>query len=370
MAAVGDIIDRTDYNDYVSRINVIMGDGSGTTGYGQVIGSSHVPGLNDITAAQWQTLLLDINKAYRHQFGTDSGINTFNAGNIIGADASNTTTGTTITRNDDDTFTIGNPDNTKGVNDFGTALTALEVDPLTVDAGELTAETKLPFASGGLEYTASWGGGGDTGIYCEVDVNFSGGYYTANDDGSPNLVSRGDHRRYFFNAGGQIQIKSDLANPSTSQKDVDWNTLIGNTGTISMGSTTTTSTIGGTPVSIGFNDLTTTYQIIFSKNGSQAQYAENYYRIRAKLISDATAGTSGVRFEILFQDADTGDQRPGTDTGGGGAEGVPPTITPAGPGVDESVTGDVRVTISQLRPTGSNVNVPTGAFSVFRNLGP
>ena len=366
MVAVGDNVNATDYNGFVTRINDILGIGSGNKGYGQAITSSHVADSNvtDITNTQWNLLRADINLASNHQTGADSSINQINAGNIIGADASNTTTGNSVTRDDSDNFTIVTPDANKGVNDFGSEITDLEADPLTVDSGNLSAENKLAYTDTGMAYTSNWGASGDLGIYLEFDVTFAGGYNCKDDAGADVEATASDHRRHFFNAGGEIQIKSDIANGNGSQKDNDWNTLVGNTGTISMGSTATTSSIGGSPAAVGFWDLTTTYTTIFTKNGSQAEYAENYYRIRAKLQS-----TNAVRFEVLFQDADEGDQRPNSDAGGGGAEGVPPNVTPQGPAVDEPVTADVRVNTAQLRPTGA-FSVPTPTHSVARNLGP
>jgi len=366
MASVGSDIQASDYNGYVTRINDIMGIGSGNKGYGQAITSSHLAGssVTDITNTQWNLLKADINIAHNHQFATDSSVGTINTGNIIGADASNTASGNSVTRDNSDNFTIVTPDANKGVNDFGAAITDLEAAPLTVDSGNLSAENKLAYTDTGMAYTSNWGSAGDLGIYLEFDVTFAGGYNCKNDAGADVAATASDHRRHFFNAGGEIQIKSDITNGNGGQKDNDWNTLVGNTGTISMSSTTTTSTISGTPEAVGFWDLTTTYQTIFTKNGSQAEYAENYYRIRAKLQS-----TNAVRFEVRFQDADTGDQRPNSDPGGGGAEGVPATVSPTGPAVDEPVTADVRVNTAQLRPTGA-FSVPTPTHSVARNLAP
>lgn len=366
MVAVGGNVNASEYNGFVTRINNILGIGSGQTGYGQSITSVHVADSNikDIDNNDWELLRADINLANNHQSGSNTSINEIRAGNIIGADASNTTTGNSVTRSATDTFSIDTPDANKGVNDFGSAITTLETDPFTVDSGNLSAENKLAYTDTGMSYTSNWGSAGDLGIYLEFDVTFAGGYNCKTDAGVDTAATAADHRRHFFNAGGEIQIKSDIANGSGSQKDNDWNTLVGNTGTISMNHTRTTSSVGGTPASIGFWDLTTTYQTIFTKNGSQAEYAENYYRIRAKLQS-----TNAVRFEVLFQDADLGDQRPNNDPGGGGAEGVPATITPAGPGEDEPVTADVRVNTAQLRPTGA-FSVPTPTHSTVRNLGP
>ena len=66
-------------------------------------------------------------------------------------------------------------------------------------------------------------------------------------------------------------------------------------GTIKMAYTATTAS-SGTTTSIGNNDLTTSYQTIYTKAGSGA-YSTNYYQIQARADNSTT-----LRFLITFGD--------------------------------------------------------------------
>ena len=349
MAVVGGQVTASEYNGFVSRVNAILGIGSGQTGYGYAISSSHVAGSGtvNITAAQWDQLAADINVASTHQTNAAGAMGDIQVGNIIGADASNTGSGSTVTRSATDTFSIDNPANNKGVNDFQDAITVIEGNAAAVDATKIANENKLLYTTSGLTYTSTWGSGGNTGIYCEVDVTFPGGYNCKTDAGANVAASTADNRRHFFNSGGKVRIFCQIANGNGSAKDNDWITLVSNAGTIIMDRTATTTTGSGTTTNIGFYDLTTSYQRIFTKNGSQAQYAENFLYVDAAIV-----GNNIVRFRVGFQDADTGDQ------------------TGSGPPQDEAVGGDARVNFAQTRATGGSINMLTPTYSVVRNLGP
>jgi len=162
-----------------------------------------------------------------------------------------------------------------------------------------------------------------------------------------------DNRRHFFNSGGEIWFTAELTGGTTS-KDTDWATILTNMGTIKFAYTSTTSTGTGTGTTVGNFDLDGTYQTIFTKAGSASVYAENEYEIRARQDS-----ASVIRFQVRFEDNDTGDQQPANDTGAGGDDGP----DPAGPGEDENVGGTLTSTIRQRRATGSNVAVTGPAYS-------
>jgi hypothetical protein len=164
--------------------------------------------------------------------------------------------------------------------------------------------------------------------------------------------------RYFFNAGGQIRFSGSRVGTAASTKDTSWTNLLQQQGTIFMDYTGTGQAIAGTPsnsfgtsTSIGFFDLTTSNQQIYIKNATAGTYAENYYRVLARLNTAFGSGTepTSIIFTIEFTDADTGDQ------------------TGLGAPVDEFVTGTLTSTVSMFRPSGSNVSVtgPTIASPTF-----
>ena len=105
------------------------------------------------------------------------------------------------------------------------------------------------------------------------------------------------HARYFFNSGGALTMSGNITGYSTG---TGWdgagiNGILNAAGTITMNYTTTTqSGSGGTPQSIGYYDLTTSWQSIFKQNGTGA-YSDADLEIWA--IRDA----AGSFFEFWYE---------------------------------------------------------------------
>ena len=57
----GDTITAAQYNDLQSRVNNIMGTGSGQSGYGQALASAQVSTGNTVTATQMNRLRTESN---------------------------------------------------------------------------------------------------------------------------------------------------------------------------------------------------------------------------------------------------------------------------------------------------------------------
>lgn len=93
--------------------------------------------------------------------------------------------------------------------------------------------------------------------------------------------------RYFFNSGGAINISGTITGYSTG---TGWdgagiNEILSGMGTVTMDYTTTTRSGSlGTPVAIGFYDLTTGYQNIFTGTGTGA-YSDATIAIAARRSS-------------------------------------------------------------------------------------
>ena len=311
----GNNVNAADFNGLQSRIENILGNGSGTSGYGQSVSSSQVSVGDTVTAAQMDSVRADMNKAKAHQTGSNTTLGDIAVGDIIGADASGT---------DPDSLT----ETSKGFNDYLTEMTTIESDKLLVDATQASTE-----AATSSQRASPWNG--------TLTHSFTVTFTSA------------DHRRHFFNSGGEIWFDATLTGGSGS-KDSDWQTILSNMGTIKFDYTATTATGTGTGSSIGNFDLSSTYQTIFTKTGSAAVYAENEYEVRAKENSDSI-----IEFEVRFEDNDEGDQQPNSDSVGGGDDGQ----DPAGPAVDENVGGTLDSTIRQRRATGANVSVASPSYS-------
>lgn len=297
--SVYDKITAATYNTLQSRVANIMGTGFGNSGYGQAIQSATVAANTVITATQLEQLRDDINNARVHQTGSLTPLSEIQIRDII---AANTSGG----------------DATKGFNDYEEQIGLIEADRYLVDGTQVSVEAGISSTR-----TTQWNGT----ITHRLTVSF----------GSENA------RRYFFNTGGEIQLKAQLSNGSGA-KDNDWATMLSNMGTVRINFENTQSTGTGTGSAIGNYDLTTSLQTIFTKTGSGV-YAENAYVVKASAPS-----TSTIDIQIEFQDNDVG-------------EGVnPPGFVP----VDENVqyiSGTLTSTIQQKRATGSYVSVTGPSYA-------
>jgi hypothetical protein len=361
--SVGDLVDNTDYTGLVDRVNAVLGNGSGQIGYGQVVNSAQsyksITSTNTISPAEWNSLRTDINKCTVHQTGANSGISTIASTHIIGANA----TGTTVTRVSGDTFSIVSPDNDEGFNDFDTSVGLLESRSGQIAAGQFDLTTGRVFGNSGR--TTQWGVNTiNPMIFTELVVEFEGGYSTTDSSGNSYQATGPDHRRHFFNAGGEIRLSATLS--GSTEKDTDWGTMLGNMGQVVFGKNGTYLSTGGSgrardgntdvdgaggiESALGNYQLSTGYQIIFQKNGSQAEYAENYVVIYAKRNSANTR----ITFLFEFHDIDSGDQ------------------TGIGPKVDEPVFqngGSMQAGIDLKRPNdAAAVNIPEPLFEVVTEL--
>jgi len=192
MASQGSLIYGSDYNAVQLKVSGILGAGTvyggpsptpgpgpgfyqGGFGYNQTLASSSVAANQLITAAQWQNLANDINKAYRHQNNVDfAGYSTI-SGNIT---YSNLLTLDTIATNIyTNRFTVSNSQLTQTL---------------------IRTNTRV----------GSWGGG-NTSITSQTNITW----------GSLNDMS------YFFNQGGSFKFTGILPTGTTSQI-ISWRTLL------------------------------------------------------------------------------------------------------------------------------------------------
>ena len=311
--STGDNITAAQFNSLQSRVENVMGTGSGDSGYGQTLSSAQVAVTDTVQATDMINIKTDIDKANNHQIGSNSSISAIAVGKVIGADATGDTTSTLT-------------DTTGGFNDYETAVGVIETNKLSIDSGNSSVESAIS-----SQRTTNWNGI----ITHDFNITFSDA----------------NQRRYFFNAGGEIRFSASRAGGSSYSKNTDWTNMLSNMGTIKFGRTDTTCTGTGTTTTIGNSDLTSTYQTIFTKDGS-GNYAENQYEVQAR-YSTVDGQDKVLQFTVRFEDNDAGDQQGGY---------LP------GAAVDEDVSGTITSTIQQLRATGSNVEVTTPSYSNTSNL--
>jgi len=310
------------YDNVQARIANILGNGAGSSGYGQTgstgygsnISSYLVSGIQNktIEAADINAMYVDMVRARAHQ----TGVETSQIAQMV-ADLNVISENESYFVNNDGTTTIDPTGSVKGISDFENLMTQIENSKFTIHDSQKSLESKTSSSR-----TSPWNGV----IYHEFTVSFIDG----------------NHRRHFFNSGGDIRISGNNTGALTP-KGTDWNTLLSSIGTIIFNyDVTRSSTDAGTPSDIGNYDLNSDYQTIYSKAGSgvSALYAGNVYTIKAKEVS-----VSSIQFKIEFNDNSTGTT------------------------VDNNVDGTITSSIQQNRATGNYVQVPTPTYSNNITLG-
>lgn len=303
---VNQIISAARYNQLQGKIAALLGTGAGDKGYNNVVSSSSVPIGETVQASHMNALYTDFQKVYFHQNAPDLA-----------------TTITQVTTTEEITEALHAA--------YELLITDLETNRFVADPDAML-QTNAGINS---TRTNNWGG---TALPQSIYHRFSAGFT------SPNA------RRGFFNAGGLIQFNATFArdvsntDPVIVLKNQNWETILTNMQRIDFGRTETTNTNpgSGTGSAIGNEDLTTSYQVVFTKQGT-ADYTENEYIIRAKAPNDST-----IDFEIEFSDADVG-------TGGG----------------DEYVDGELVSEVLHYRPydaDGLYVNNPAPNFQKTQDL--
>jgi hypothetical protein len=272
---VGQLITEAEYTTLRSGINLVMGTptgtGTGAAGYNQTITAPSVSPGDKITAAAWNALKADVDKAYTHQVGSapSPALATVNTDSGI----------------------------TKAIHD------ALEtVVNFVKDAGNRFAlgSGQSTTVSASSKSKTNWNG---TQTH---DVTFT--WASAN------------AAKAFFNAGGKLTFTSSLSYTGSEAKTLDWRTMM-DPGTITMNHVDVTKSGAGGSItaSDGYYDLNTTEREIMNRNGANP-YSENRYKIFARAI------TNGVRIRLQYQDNDVGDK---TGTGPAVDENVQGTLTSA-----------------------------------------
>lgn len=306
-------IQNEDYNGLrTTTSGIYVTDWNQTMRSADVVGGS-TPGVSDtVESEQWRDLMLDIQSVHVHQTGSvNTGLNHPSDGFIIAAD---TSTGYNQGTGARPAVTGGA---TMGFNDYEDAVTTISnYNPshLSFPDANFTSSTATSSTR-----TPSWGIGtatAPTSIYHVVTATFASAAA----------------RNYYFNAGGRLAFSASMASIGTGasqSKNQDWADMYTAMGTIRFDKFSTSGD-SGTSAGLGMDDLTSSYQLLFTKTGS-GNYNDNVYTIEGRAVS-----TTVVRFRIQFEDGDTGT----------GNLGGPGTGTP----IDEPVTGNVTSNFLSQRP--------------------
>lgn len=293
------------YNTLKDRINLVLGisdPATPTFGYGESFSTNGVLGsraANDlanadkVTAQDYEDLYIDIIRCKSHQQGASNiTIDQF----VVGDYETNTTSTDKI----EEAYVLN----------LESLASDIETDRFLIDDTNLTLTTLSTASSTRADSSGPWNGIISHIFQVTFDTEVA--------------------RRHFFNAGGEIRMGASVDYTGSDAKTVEWQIILNNMGTTSFKANETVNNTGvGTASSIGSYDLTSSYQLIYSRTGS-AVYANNRYNIYA--AENATIDqTSSIIFKVEFID------------------GVPNDPTW---GIDESVLGTFNSNVQLSTPDG------------------
>lgn len=234
-AGVGQKIESGDYSTIKQKVDLVLGAGSGQSGYGQTITSPSVVTGNTISAAEYIALRADIAKAYTHQtggtLGTSLETSSYSGSNLINVVSGVTTISESI----------------RG--QFNYMADSITTNKFSVGANQLADSTLVSGTS-----SQPW----NNILTQTVTVTF----------GSNSAA------RYFFNAGGKIRASASTSGGTATAKDTSWTILLSGLGEVAIDYSTF--------YSLGTVDT----QIV--KTYSTGAYANNYYKLSARVDNATT----------------------------------------------------------------------------------
>lgn len=303
------LVTASRFNLLQARLEQVLGTGSGQTGYGQglpgygsAVSSYPVSSLSDsntviISASDMNAIYSDMLRIRVHQVGTEPS----EIAELL-AEINNVALNNSSQVSDTGVITPDPEGSKKGIVDYENLMDAIEQDKFLMDSSQATIET-----AGTDSRSTPWNGS----IYYEFTVSFN----------------NEDHRRHFFNTGGEIYIKPSLENTGANAKSEDWKQLLINLGTIIFSHDTT---IGPGSNPIGNYSLDGTYKTICLKTRTSGGiYEGNLVRIEARLKSD-----NQIQFKVTFDDA-------------------APSLN-----FDANVTGNLKVSVQYKRADSFYISVP------------
>jgi hypothetical protein len=275
-------------NSLFNRMNLILQNGSGQFGYGQGQGPgygpemlsypvSNLPGSNMpnvVSATDINSIYADMLRCRIHQVGTEPSEIAEMVANL------NVIAENTSFFVDNQGNQTTDPDGTKkGIQDFEQLMTKIENDRFLAHPSQMSLTNGITAVR-----TAQW----NNIITHEFTVSFE----------------NANHRRHFFNSGGEIRFSSSNSNiPSGPSflKSQDWNNMLVGMGSIIFDhQQTRSSTNSGTQNNIGNYQLTNSYALLYRKVRSTGLvvYSGNQYTIEGKQLTNS----SQIQFRVRFSD--------------------------------------------------------------------
>jgi hypothetical protein len=274
-------------NLLVERITKILGNGEGTFGYGQGFGygsspssfevSSSVTSNNNIvTAESINALYADMVRARLHQIGTEP----TEIAEII-ANANVIAELESFIVDNRGVSIIDENGDSKGILDFENLMQSIENDRFLMSPTQASLELGTTSTR-----TTVWN---DT-LSHEFTVTFD----------------NADHRRHFFNSGGEIRISAEISSTNTD-KGQSWSQFVNSFGSVLFNYNSTRSGTTGAGTNKGNYQLNNSYQTLFIATGSgftNSVYNGNEYKIEAKALDYVSSNDPGkiLKFKITLND--------------------------------------------------------------------
>ncbi len=231
--AYGDQIDDSNYNTLQDKVQLLLGTGTGSRGYGQVLQTADVFAGNIVTAAQWIALRNDILSVRVHQDGVQPPA------------LASVAQGAPVD------FTI--------IPNFDNILTVADSNRFLIASGQSSVSTKATQST-----SASW----SAQAQATLTITFGSS----------------DIGRYFFNSGGKVRISSTRTGGSATAQNNAWSNFLNNTGIIPFGAVNTSV--------VNYYNLTNSYQVYYQGSLS-TPYTANYFRLEARTdVADNSSGTA------------------------------------------------------------------------------
>jgi hypothetical protein len=305
-ASVNNRISVADYNAIRSIAVSVMGVGSASRGYGQLLNSIAKTQNQLVSQTDWDNVRFDLLNARIHQNGSGA-LTEINENQTISA---------------------------AGINLFESLRTTIDTNRFSVANGQFLTVDPVLTVSRAYSGTV-W----QNEISTILTVTFTDS----------------NRARYFFNSGGTIGIESTRADGSrTDDQNIAWRNLIRDFGGLRE--------FGGNSPAINFYNLTSTYQEYYSASSS-SPYSSNKYALEAACnVGNNSSGTANivyirVRFIDGYVDPDVLLGRPG-----GG------TFLPPDDGVDGTFTvtaSEKRAeAIGGLLPNSGNFIIQRPTYSI------
>jgi hypothetical protein len=252
-------------NVAVPNINSVWGTGNANVGYGQISTLSNVSTGTTVTSTQWSTLISRLNSILTHQLGSGSGITAPVTGDVISI-----------------------------LNNLSTRLNSARANvELYASSGNTTVGTANVWLISAGPTTAI------SNVFIDTNVTFSSA----------------DSARYFFNAGGRLNLIVSATSGNATTRSTNLRDLINNCGGVSAFAQRTNGGRAGTGGTVVSNVTTVGYRtstigsptLIVDIDSAPAAYTAQDVKLFAFTSGATTNGSNGnvVTFRLqLFANAD------------------------------------------------------------------